>query len=639
MATEQRPIQYERVSRPEAGTPARGWPFLDRLPPVGLVAGLALGLASLVIYQTKGYHWTPFDNGNSDFQPMLLIWLAGVLTLAVHFWSTSRALPRIGTADLFAAGGLMLFFSPLYLAFLYRWPVQVGSDEAVIMGIAQRYASRPSVDLFGVSDHLGRPALLFVPWGKLGERIGGIDFFHMRLLHALFGLIVIAISYALFRQLLPLRWAVFASCMLGLSHAFLMISRLAMRENTSVLMEVLALALLLRGLRHDHAFATYCGGFVAGLGFYVYQPSRSTFPIWVLFLIGLAILYRQRFPLRKLLRLGSIAAVGFVLMAGPIISAESKIPVGEVNSQQETLMIYHKARELQKAWVFATTEASGFRKNISYGLTTFNNHVVDHGWIYINCGTTPDTCLQTGGHGFVDPLTGILLWIGVAVVGIGLFRRRRDEPWPLLMRGSFLALWLSFAFLINKSPNYTRLLVTLPFVAYLVTEAVRNLGRLLERGLARWSPAYSKRGMAALAAGTLAAVAFGNVIMAWHYVDRGRTVGDAIGSTGRYIHSHPDTKFYLAADEGSYKYFDWGNSESNWGGRMSWFGRGDQVQGVVDPSTAGVFKADPPFGLFMNSQLWSRVGAELSRQYPQHDARNVTPDGKLVVFEVPPARG
>ncbi len=36
-------------------------------------------------------------------------------------------------------------------------------------------------------------------------------------------------------------------------------------------------------------------------------------------------------------------------------------------------------------------------------------------------------------------------------------------------------LWLSFAFLINKAPNYTRLLITLPFVAYFVAVATRFL--------------------------------------------------------------------------------------------------------------------------------------------------------------------
>ena len=72
---------------------------------------------------------------------------------------------------------------------------------------------------------------------------------------------------------------------------------------------------------------------------------------------------------------------------------------------------------------------------MKYGLGTFNSKVVDHGWIYVNYG-----------HGFVDPLTGIVLWLGVAIVGLGLIRRRREDEGALLMLGGFLVLWLSFAF-------------------------------------------------------------------------------------------------------------------------------------------------------------------------------------------------
>src|SRR5439155_23474729 len=107
----------------------------------------------------------------------------------------------------------------------------------------------------------------------------------------------IAISYALFRQILPRWWAVMASCVLGLSHSYLMISRLAMRENTAVLAEVAAFALLLWGLRRDNELATFLGGVVAGLGFYVSYPSRAAFPIWLALLVGLAVFYRTRFTL------------------------------------------------------------------------------------------------------------------------------------------------------------------------------------------------------------------------------------------------------------------------------------------------------------------------------------------------------
>ena len=40
-----------------------------------------------------------------------------------------------------------------------------------------------------------------------------------------------------------------------------------------------------------------------------------------------------------------------------------------------------------------------------------------------------------------------------------ILRRRREEPWPLLMLSSFIVLWLGFAFLVNQAPKYPRLLI------------------------------------------------------------------------------------------------------------------------------------------------------------------------------------
>lgn len=59
---------------------------------------------------------------------------------------------------------------------------------------ASRTYSEPGhgADLLGPSQYLGRPTLLFAVWGNLGQLIGRIDLFHMRLIHGFFGLLVIA---------------------------------------------------------------------------------------------------------------------------------------------------------------------------------------------------------------------------------------------------------------------------------------------------------------------------------------------------------------------------------------------------------------------------------------------------------------
>jgi hypothetical protein len=64
---------------------------------------------------------------------MLALWLAAIVGLAAVFWTWNRALPRIAGKDLLVRAGLVGVFAPLYLGVLYRWPVQVSSDEEQIV--------------------------------------------------------------------------------------------------------------------------------------------------------------------------------------------------------------------------------------------------------------------------------------------------------------------------------------------------------------------------------------------------------------------------------------------------------------------------------------------------------------------------
>jgi len=573
--------------------------------------GSSLGVASIGVYAARGYSHT-----------MALLWLAGLLVLGVHFLRRSERLARVAALDVILPLALAAVFAPLYVLRLHAWPVQVSSDELAAMWAAQGYAALHHADLFGVSNYLGHPAFVFIFWGKLGNLIGGIDLTHMRQLHASVGALTIGASYVFFRQLLSRPWAVFAAALLGLNHSFFMISRLAMSLNLVVLVEVVALALLLLGLRKSHQFATFCGGVAAGLGIYIYAPGRAILLVWVAFMLALAVWFRREVGGQRLLLSGSIAAAGFVLVATPFVIAYEKAPASVTAHQRQSLLIYPEGRQLQQNWVFASSELAGIATNIEYGLTAFNRPIEDHGWIY-----------QDRGHGIVDPLTGVLLWIGVGAVAFRLVRRRGD-PWPLLGLTGFVLLWLLFAFVVNEAPHYTRMLLVLPLVAYLATEGVRAGAGLLGRLVLRPGPGA----VAVVAIAAVVAIGALNASAAWDYLRSGRDAGDDIGSTGRYVEAHrnvPGKRFYLAADENQWRYYVWGNSID----RLRFFvSDTSQLGGMIDPGRLGSFSAPPPFAIFMRNDLWSKTKRALSNQYPQGRIHDITPDGRLLVLEVPRAR-
>ena len=583
---------------------------------VVVAAGLVVGVASLVVYVVAGYG-----------RGMVVLWLAGLALLACGLVMAGERAPRLSRADVLACAGLVVVFAPLYLARTYGRPVQVNSDEVSIMTNAKAYAGRDGVDLFGVSDYLGHPAGMLVLFGKVGGWIGGVELAHMRLVHGALGLLVIAASYALVCQLLARRWALFAACVVGLSHSLVMISRMAMRENTAVLLEVVALALLLRGLREGHRLLSFVGGVVAGLGFYVYYPARFTVVIWALFLVAVAVFGRSAVSLRDLRRVAVATAMGFVLVATPILVAEQRAPPEQVALQRHALLIYPEARETQQGWVFASSEWEGVRKNFVWGLTAFNNRVVDQSYIYPNRS-----------HGFLDPVSGILLWLGAIVVVVSVVRRRGERR-LLLALGAFVILWLSFALLVNKAPNYTRLLVTLPFVAVLVTVAARFLAQRAVRLAGRLGIPVAARAGGVVAAGLLLLIAGANLAIAREFVDAGIERGDTIGDTGRYIEARrddPRTTFYIATEDVEpYKYYDWGYPFI-WKERLSIFaGDAARVGEVISPGALAEFEAPPPFVVFMRRELWDQAGPRLSDRYAAARIRNVVPDGSRIVLEVP----
>ena len=156
----------------------------------------------------------------------------------------------------------------------------------------------------------------------------------MRLLPRALGLLIIAASYVIFRPLLlPRTGRCSGHVLVGVNHSILMISRLAMRENTAVLVEVRGLSSCSGAFRQKPRACDLWGGVVAGLGLYVYYPGRvDPASLTRLLAGGGAVLTGGRGRLASDSLPRHVAVAGFVAAATPILNPESRIPTGTKRS-------------------------------------------------------------------------------------------------------------------------------------------------------------------------------------------------------------------------------------------------------------------------------------------------------------------
>src|SRR3990172_1616332 len=234
--------------------------------PALLLVCLLLGTLSALRYFHQGV-------GGS----VVLIWLATIAGAGVVvFWADrNRSAPAlIDRSDWPTALLLLLSVAPLYLALIPAIPYQISTDEVVVMLVEGEASAQPVWDIFSLSEYFSFPSFVFVVYGWAGSLLGGINLQNMRSIDAIVGLASIALFYILARPLLSKRMAAAAAILLGTNHALLAISRMAMRNNSALLVELGGLLFLFNGLKHRRASWTYLGGAITGLAFYIYEPAR-----------------------------------------------------------------------------------------------------------------------------------------------------------------------------------------------------------------------------------------------------------------------------------------------------------------------------------------------------------------------------
>jgi 4-amino-4-deoxy-L-arabinose transferase-like glycosyltransferase len=586
--------------------------------PALLMVCLVLGTLSALRYFHQGL-------GGS----VVLIWLATIVGAgAAVFWAdrNSSAPALIDRSDWPVALLLLLSVAPLYLALIPAIPYQISTDEVVVMLVEGEASGQPTWDIFSLSDYFSFPSFVFVVYGWVGRLLGGINLQNMRSIDAIVGLASLGLFYILARRLLSKRMAVAAAVLLGTNHALMAISRMAMRNNSALLVELGGILFLLNGLKHRRTSWTYLGGAITGLAFYIYEPARLLLIIWLAWLLLMAIGNRTRETTKLYLRHGLIGLAGFALVVAPLVAGSMRATENPeaFAYQREQLLFFRESQLQQQEWVGAATLVEAVQTNIIQGLTAYNSGLHDNGYLYYNPG-----------HGFVDPLTGILLWVGVLWT---VSRLREKKPEDYLMLVGFVVPWLTFSFITNKAPSYTRMLITLPFVAYLTLRGIELVSSWSDRMVSeRWPRIGRLLSGRLFAGGLVAVIALWNIGSYADYVVTGLVERESVGATSRYIQTRISDEshgFYIVADQ-QHQFFE-GGETWHWEQLVRFFAGEDPQVEVISPQTKELDLGDGPFTAFMTREVWELNAACLTSRYPQRQVHELTVDGWYLAIEVIP---
>jgi 4-amino-4-deoxy-L-arabinose transferase-like glycosyltransferase len=543
-------------------------------------------------------------------------WLIGLGLMAVALFRLSPKHSRqLGWKDMALSGLLIVIFVPLYTLGSHTFPAQMNTDEVVVMTVARDMLRQPVTDIFGPSQYFGFPTFIFWLFAQLCQLTGDVTLANMRFWHGISGASIGVLAYWLFRELLPRRWALVATIVVAVNHSLFFISRSAMRDNTALLFEEIALLALVYGWRKRNLGWSFVGGLAAGLTFYTYYPSRITFVVWLTFVVVYLLLHVFR-GWRQWGQLVVAGVAGLVLGIAPLMLASHLRPANNEYAESQFLWTA-EGRQLQQKWVNATDEMSGVKTNIRQGLWAFNQPYADQAYIYPHYG-----------YGFVDKVTGVLLWLGVLTVLLQTAWRRRLHLRDALMLCGFLSIWLSLALVFTKAPNYTRMLVVLPFVGFLVARGISisdDIGRKLKDKwqLLPWGTAVV----------TLILIVQGNAAIAYDYHNDGKQDNTAFAPTMRLIEEHqkePGVTWYLAPRHAT-SYFYWGDA-STWRYWIGFFLGPDQKLEVLTPQQLSQKKFDQTLTtsyLLTNREVWDEMEKTWTRL--ERPPKNVTSDGRLIM--------
>lgn len=554
------------------------------------------------------------------------LWLGGMLVGIVALMRSAPAPVcsfRFSWRDARTLALLLLLLSPIYLWQPLELPRHVYTDELSFVHHARTLLSRGDYDFFALSPHyFGWPNGCFICTAMFQRLLGGVSLEHARCVHALAGLAAVGLFFVLLRQTMARRWALAGALLLAFVHSFVMLSRLGLRDNFPVVLELCVLLLMHAGIRSRSSAWFAAAGAVAGLGFYNYYTGRA---IIVMGVAGLACLGRAAHPTRTrtdCMRWMLAVLFGFLLSAAPAwVAHRENGAIALAYLRGQSVLFDVGRREIQR-YDNQSDEVVGVAVNALRGITALNNNMDDISEVYINRG-----------YGIIDPLTGALVWVGVLLT----LRRWRRGGMGMLMLAGLGTTLLLIGMLANKNPAYCRLLVVLPFACWFAVHGLRLLS--MQLGRFRFIPS-SRRFQFGTALAVVAGIALWNGLAVRAHYLRVHGLGDAPGDTLRYVHARPDMKTFAVVSDARRPYFSFGGDFwATWVEQMTQAGqevrllvpsgRGEEGTGQVE------LPAERPCVLLMSAAQWRYCSRAIYEREPGLRLVRVTPQGMQVAVELP----
>lgn len=606
-----------------AGEGGHPWPAIPREGRRWLAAAVALGLLVVGIYGTLGFH------------PILLAGWAGSWALATRGLWPARGGARKRLLEPGEIGFLalvLLVSMLLLLPYLGDLPYEISTDEVYSVRAVRRFADGTTTNAFGLVSWWGLPALWFAGVAEIG-RITGTSVEAVRLVSALTALLVPLPFYLWVRTLHGRTVATAATALLAFAHAFIGWGRIALNQNSPVLLLVAALALLSLGLRDRCPVKLLWGGIALGLGFYTYPSGQISIAIWLSALVVWWV--TDRGGRRALAPVAAVSLLGFALCVAPML-VNAVLDFGSFAERARAVAITNPAAVERMGALWGLEDAGEIvRENLKRALLGFN-------------APYPYVTYYNPIRPLLDPVTGSFVWIGL---GLALTRIRRRGA-ALAVLGFLLVYAASLAS--EGAPTHGRLLIAFPFVAVLAAGALVRLLSILAPAGTRIAHA---RGWALAAA--VVGIAILNLVAFRGFVRHQMTAGpnDAVTAIGRTLDvgielEGPLRRYFgqgktwdrrhhvfFHSEEGA-PLFRWAE-ERDWHAWISFFAdsafvhRVEDLDGFLPGGTD-----DVDFGywtratLFLPTRAWERGEPRLRERFPYLEHRTITPNRRVSVVEI-----